>query len=95
MSVSTFKAVVSLFLSFILVNPNEWLEIENETSVTRLTKTGLNLHQGGLYSLRIGAVNYAGIMAAFETNGVLVDITPPDVSLLQEAILIIDNFYVF
>ena len=49
----------------------------------------MTLRQGAVYSVRVGAVNKAGFMAAFETNGVKIDITPPIVSYLLNTLPII------
>ncbi|KAJ8321023.1 hypothetical protein KUTeg_002610 [Tegillarca granosa] len=43
------------------------------------TKSGLSLKQGALYSIRIGATNKAAFVAAFETNGVQIDTSPPKI----------------
>lgn len=47
------------------------------------TWTGLSLQEGARYSMRVGAVNHAGFLAAFETNGVVIDTSPPIVSFLS------------
>ena len=39
----------------------------------------MTLKQGGFYSIRVGAVNKAGFVAAFDTSGVVVDHEPPEV----------------
>ena len=59
---------------------NSWKNL-NDSSLTSYTWTGLSLQEGARYSLRVGAVNHAGFLAAFETNGVVIDISPPLVSL--------------
>ena len=56
------------------------MDISYDASMTRYTQTGLTLHQGGIYSTRVGAVNKAGFVAAFETDGVIIDTTAPTVS---------------
>ena len=56
------------------------MDISYDASMTQYTQTGLTLHQGGIYSTRIGAANKAGFVAAFETDGVIIDITSPIVS---------------
>lgn len=48
--------------------------------MTSYTWTGLSLQEGARYSMRVGAVNHAGFLAAFETNGVVIDTSPPLVS---------------
>ena len=40
----------------------------------------MSLKQGGLYSIRVGAVNKAGFVAAFDTSGIVIDNEPPIVS---------------
>lgn len=50
--------------------------------MTSYTWTGLSLQEGARYSMRVGAVNHAGFLAAFETNGVVIDTSPPLVSFL-------------
>ena len=42
----------------------------------------LSLSVGAKYMVRLGVVNGAGLMATFETNGVIIDNTPPNVSKL-------------
>ena len=56
------------------------MDISYDASMTQYTQTGLTLHQGGIYSTRVGAVNKAGFVAAFETDGVIIDTTSPIVS---------------
>ncbi|CAC5384518.1 unnamed protein product [Mytilus coruscus] len=46
-----------------------WLEVKDDIHRTKYTHTGLSLHQGGFYSIRVGAVNKAGFVAAFDTSG--------------------------
>ena len=58
------------------------MDIGNDISMTGYTQSGLTLHQGGVYSTRVGAVNKAGFVATFETDGVRIDTTPPIVSNL-------------
>ena len=71
---------ISLFQN-ILAMHSEWLNLGEDVDINHYTQTGLTLHQGGIYSTRIGAVNKAGFVAAFETDGVVIDITPPVVSI--------------
>ncbi|VDI79784.1 Hypothetical predicted protein [Mytilus galloprovincialis] len=49
----------------------EWLNLGTNVTIDHYTQTGLSLHQGGVYSMRVGAVNKAGFVAAFETDGVV------------------------
>ena len=60
---------------------SEWLNLGEDVDINHYTQTGLTLHQGGIYSTRVGAVNKAGFVAAFETDGVVIDITSPVVSI--------------
>ncbi|XP_076086943.1 uncharacterized protein LOC143057517 [Mytilus galloprovincialis] len=61
---------------------NDWLQLDDET-INEFTDSSLDLLQGAVYSIRIGAVNKAGFVAAFETNGVKIDRTPPIVNWLH------------
>ncbi|VDI67222.1 Hypothetical predicted protein [Mytilus galloprovincialis] len=61
---------------------NEWIELDGEI-IHEFIDSSLDLLQGAVYSIRIGAVNKAGFVAAFETNGVIVDITPPTIIWLH------------
>ncbi|CAG2236309.1 unnamed protein product [Mytilus edulis] len=61
---------------------NDWMQLDDET-VNEFIDSSLDLLQGAVYSIRIGAVNKAGFVAAFETNGVKIDRTPPIVSRLH------------
>ncbi|CAG2187681.1 unnamed protein product [Mytilus edulis] len=66
------------------VNESEWIDVpDDELDKMQFSVHGLPLKQGGFYSMKIGAVNNAGMMAAFETNGVLVDTTPPVIHWLR------------
>ena len=71
---------ISLFQN-ILAMHSEWLNLGEDVDINHYTQTGLTLHQGGIYSTRVGAVNKAGFVAAFETDGVVIDITSPVVSI--------------
>ena len=72
---------ISLFQNILDIH-GEWLNLDEDVDITHYTQAGLTLHQGGIYSTRVGAVNKAGFVAAFETDGVIVDITPPIVSII-------------
>jgi hypothetical protein len=52
-----------------------------DSGITQYTHSGLTLNPGGKYSMKVGAVNKAGAITAFETDGVVIDNTPPVVSL--------------
>ena len=47
---------------------------------TFTTEEPLSLRPGGLYYVRVAAVNRAGLTAVHETDGVIVDNSPPVVS---------------
>lgn len=69
----------------VLVNRSEWIEVpDDELDSMHFTVPGLSLKQGGFYSMKIGAINNAGMIATFETNGVLVDTTSPKVSYVAQ-----------
>ena len=72
---------ISLFQNILDIH-GEWLNLDEDVDITHYTQAGLTLHQGGIYSTRVGAVNKAGFVAAFETDGVIIDITPPIVSII-------------
>ena len=46
----------------------------------------LTLTNGGKYIIQVGAVNGAGLTAVRKTNGVIVDITPPQVWIFAGAV---------
>ncbi|XP_041378093.1 uncharacterized protein LOC121390363 [Gigantopelta aegis] len=56
---------------------NEWIRIDDVSS-TSLTTPTLSLKPGALYTVRVAAINKAGSMGIYITNGVVVDDTPPD-----------------
>ncbi|KAK3612515.1 hypothetical protein CHS0354_024486 [Potamilus streckersoni] len=64
-----------------------WVELKNDTSITSYTQTGLILSTGAHYSVRVGAVNRAGFVAAFDTNGIFVDNTPPIIHWLHVGVM--------
>ncbi|KAK3612537.1 hypothetical protein CHS0354_024514 [Potamilus streckersoni] len=64
-----------------------WVELKNDTSITSYTQTGLHLSAGAHYSLRVGAVNQAGFVAAYDTNGVIVDNTPPVIHWIHVGVM--------
>ncbi|XP_048250793.1 uncharacterized protein LOC124111176 [Haliotis rufescens] len=45
---------------------------------TSVSHSGLDLKPGALYSIRVGAVNKAGAVATYDTNGVLLDNSKPE-----------------
>ena len=59
---------------------NEWKELAGG-DLTSYTGTGLTLRNGARYTMRVGAINHAGFLASFETNGVVIDVTPPLVTI--------------
>ena len=58
---------------------NTWVDLP-PGSRTSITVPGLTLTPGLRYSFRVAAVNRAGGVATYDTDGVLVDPTAPDVS---------------
>ncbi|XP_071123199.1 uncharacterized protein [Mytilus edulis] len=74
------------------VNRSEWIEVpDDELDSMHFTVPGLSLKQGGFYSMKIGAINNAGMIATFETNGVLVDTTSPKIHWLRVGELVGDR----
>ena len=71
--------VSSLCLTVAVVR-NEWKELAGG-DLTSYTWTGLTLRNGARYTMRVGAINHAGFLASFETNGVIIDVTPPLVTI--------------
>ena len=51
---------------------------------TRWTSPHLYLEKGGFYWVEVAAVNGAGLTAVHRTDGVIVDPTPPHVSLMLQ-----------
>ena len=78
-----FRSFYIVLVDYILLNiaaiRNNWKEISDNTA-TAHTWTGLTLREGARYSVRVGAINNAGYLASFETNGVVIDTSPPIVS---------------
>ena len=60
---------------------NTWQNLTG-SALTDHTQTGLSLKEGGKYSMRVGALNKAGFLASFETNGVIVDSSEPMVCFI-------------
>lgn len=63
------------------IESGKWAII-SDPSIHSLSQPGLRLKPGALYSVRVGAANKAGAVAAYDTNGVLLDNTPPKVRIL-------------
>ncbi|XP_048258679.1 uncharacterized protein LOC124137747 [Haliotis rufescens] len=61
--------------------------IISDPSIHSLSQPGLRLKPGALYSVRVGAANKAGAVAAYDTNGVLLDNTPPKMKWVYAGIL--------
>ena len=57
---------------------------------TSISATGLTLTPGVTYSMRVASVNHAGSIATYDTNGVLVDPTPPSVSCVVDDVVVVD-----
>ncbi|KAK3104702.1 hypothetical protein FSP39_008103 [Pinctada imbricata] len=65
---------------------NEWVNLTGST-LTSHTETGLSLREGGKYSMRVGALNKAGFLASFETNGVIIDQSDPMIYWLRVGVI--------
>ncbi|XP_052806219.1 uncharacterized protein LOC128235437 [Mya arenaria] len=63
-----------------------WIVLKN-TETTVFTKNNLQLSLGSKYSFRVEAINGAGLTASLESDGVLIDNTPPEIELLQVGVL--------
>ncbi|XP_062596534.1 uncharacterized protein LOC134257978, partial [Saccostrea cucullata] len=64
------------------VKKNEWMSL-SRTALSSYTWNGLSLINGARYSMRVAAINYAGYLASFETNGVIIDTSSPLISWLK------------
>ena len=85
--------LMDYILLYIAAIRNNWKEISDKTA-TAHTWTGLTLKEGARYSVRVGAINNAGYLASFETNGVVIDTSPPIVSVtMQEYKKKLKTFY--
>ena len=86
-SFKCFRSFYIALMDYILLNiaaiRNNWKEISDKTA-TAHTWTGLTLKEGARYSVRVGAINNAGYLASFETNGVVIDTSPPIVSVTMQ-----------
>lgn len=67
---------IKCYIHYISAIKNDWKNLTG-SSLTSYTWTGLSLKEGARYSYRVGAINHAGFLAAFETNGVVIDTSPP------------------
>ncbi|KAL5015119.1 hypothetical protein ScPMuIL_009389 [Solemya velum] len=65
---------------------SSWKEVE-DPSLISFTEPSLTLTSGARYSVRVGAVNRAGFVAAYDTNGVIVDISPPKIHWVRVGVL--------
>lgn len=72
----------------ILTALGQWTVVTDQ-NYTQYIQTGLNLGTGHKYFLRVAAMNGAGLVATHETNGVIVDNTPPVVSNIASSFFII------
>jgi hypothetical protein len=68
-----------------------WIEI-SDTNATKHTESGLTLSVGHKYISRLVAINGAGLISTYETNGFIIEITPPKVCLKDLNIIIKINF---
>ena len=67
----------NIFVSYIYSAAHK----ELDSSLTTFTTDELlSLTPGGFYYVRVVALNGAGLTAVYETDGVIVDPTPPSVS---------------
>ncbi|XP_067658325.1 uncharacterized protein [Haliotis asinina] len=57
--------------------PSGGWETIHDWHATSLKQHGLSLTAGAMYSVRVGAVNRAGAVSTYDTNGVLLDNTKP------------------
>ena len=67
---------------FLPASSQAWAELPVAAGDDPMTWTSgpvLSLTPGGRYLVQVGAVNGAGLTAVRKTNGVIVDITPPQV----------------
>ncbi|XP_076086791.1 uncharacterized protein LOC143057371 [Mytilus galloprovincialis] len=64
------------------VTVGEWHNIMDNSKID-YTHTALTLNPGGRYSMKIGAVNKAGAITAFETDGVIIDNSAPTIQSLK------------
>ncbi|KAL5013969.1 hypothetical protein ScPMuIL_008239 [Solemya velum] len=65
---------------------DEWEEVRDPNQ-NSFTKSNLSLKSGARYSIRVGAVNGAGFVVTFQTNGVIVDATPPEIHWVRVGVL--------
>ena len=74
-----------MFLCFIIVLFFSFADAYGQSfsigtsDITTHTQSGLHLSVGHMYITRIGAVNGAGLQSTYDTNGVVIDNTPPEV----------------
>ncbi|WAR05119.1 hypothetical protein MAR_020488, partial [Mya arenaria] len=64
----------------------KWIPINNP-NCTYFKQNKLILRVGAKYKFRLGAVNGAGLISTFETDGVIIDNTPPKLGKLQVGVL--------
>ena len=60
------------------VEYNQWVDL-NTNNIQTHTQTGLSLTVGHMYITRIAAVNGAGLQSTYDTDGIIIDNTPPQV----------------
>ncbi|KAL8609977.1 hypothetical protein ACOMHN_029470 [Nucella lapillus] len=66
---------------------NAWAELPKGGPQKSVSVMGLSLTPGLRYYLRVGAVNGAGSVATYDTDGVLVDPTPPVMERVHVGVL--------
>ena len=80
------------------VEYNQWVDLNTDNIQTH-TQTGLSLTVGHMYITRIAAVNGAGLQSTYDTDGVIIDNTPPQVydiactcmTLLQISVFVVSD----
>ena len=66
-------------MSVFSVTRGDWHDLLGDPEMTSLHQTGLTLLNGARYSMRVAAINKAGYMGMYDTNGVIIDTSPPTV----------------
>ncbi|XP_070573748.1 uncharacterized protein [Ptychodera flava] len=72
-------------------NDGESHEIVDSDTVVWHSPSTLNLYNGGYYSIRVSAVNGAGLGSVRDTSGVIVDSTPPQMLQISIGVLTADE----
>ncbi|XP_053400990.1 uncharacterized protein LOC123541000 [Mercenaria mercenaria] len=64
----------------------KWIEI-SDVNATQHKKSGLKLTVGHRYISRLVAINGAGLLSTYETNGFIIENTPPKISWIRVGVL--------